>query len=62
MIIFFITLGVSTIVYGVYSTVKAIRNKKKRNTYKENVIKYSIKNKYPLQNNYSRVKNSLLLN
>ena len=61
MIIFFSTLGALTIVYGVYTTVKSIRNKR-RNKYKENVIRYTVKNKYPLQNNYSRVKNSLLLN
>ena len=59
MIIFFSTLGALTIVYGIYSTVKSIRNKR-RSSYRRNVIRYTIQNKYPIRSNYSKIKNSLL--
>jgi hypothetical protein len=62
IIIFTTVFGVSAIGYGVFSAVKAHRNKKERSNYKKNVIRFTVKNKNPLQSNYNKIKNSLLFN
>ena len=49
--------GVSSIGYAVFATVKAHRNKRKETKYHQKVQEFTVKQGYPLHNNYNYLSN-----